>query len=91
MRFPAAAQTRRSGDSGTFDGQEDDARVVVGDHVGVAVLGLVHFEVGVLPRELLARVDGLQESGKETEGSDGRKSSKPSSEHLVGQIRTPKT
>lgn len=37
--------------------------MVVGDHVGVAVLGLVHFEVGMFPRELLARVDGLQESG----------------------------
>lgn len=63
MCFPAAAQTRRSRDRGTFDGQEDDTRVVVGDHVGVAVLGLVHFEVGMFPRELLARVDGLQESG----------------------------
>ena len=33
--------------------------MVVGDDIGIAVLGLVHFQVGVLPRKLLARVDGL--------------------------------
>lgn len=49
---------------GTFNGQQDDARVVVGNHVGVSVFGLVHFEVGVLPGELLARVNGLQELGE---------------------------
>lgn len=37
--------------------------MVVGDDVGIAVLGLVHFQVGVLPRELLAWVDGLWEAG----------------------------
>lgn len=34
--------------------------MVVRDDVGVTVLGLVHFQVGMLPRELLAGVDGLQ-------------------------------
>lgn len=48
----------------TFDGLEDDAGVVVGDDVGVAVLGLVHFQVGMLPRELLAGVDGLRGQGR---------------------------
>lgn len=48
----------------TFNGLEDDARVVVGDDVGVAVLGLVHFQVGMLPRELLARIDGLRGKGR---------------------------
>lgn len=43
----------------TFDGLEDDAGVIVGDDVGVAVFGLVYFQVGVLPRELLAWIDGL--------------------------------
>jgi len=38
---------------------EHDSRVVVGDHVGVAVLGLVDVEVGRVPRELLARLDRL--------------------------------
>ena len=47
----------------TFDGLEDDTRVVVGDDVGIAVFGFVHFQVGVLPRELLARIDGLRGRG----------------------------
>lgn len=47
----------------TFDGLEDDTRVVVGDDVGIAVFGLVHFQVGVLPCELLARIDGLRGRG----------------------------
>lgn len=34
--------------------------MVVGDHVGVAVLWFVDLQVGVLPRELLTRVDGLR-------------------------------
>lgn len=33
--------------------------MVVGDHVGVAVLWFVDLQVGVLPRKLLTRVDGL--------------------------------
>lgn len=37
--------------------------MVVGDDIGIAVLGLIHFQVGVLPRKLLARVDGLWETG----------------------------
>lgn len=61
----------------TFDGQQDDPGVVVGNHVGVAVLGLVHFQVGVLPGELLARVDGLQGLGKETGESMRRKAANP--------------
>ena len=37
--------------------------MVVGDDVGVAVLGLVHLQVGVLPRELLPGVNRLQGTG----------------------------
>lgn len=33
--------------------------MVVGDDVGVSVLWFVDLQVGVLPRELLTRVDGL--------------------------------
>lgn len=55
----------------TFDGQQDHPRVVVGDDVGVAVLGLVHLQVGVLPGELLPRVDGLQHWERKREGQRG--------------------
>lgn len=51
------------GPRATFNVLQDDAGVVVGDDVGVAVLGLVHFQVGMLPRELLARIDGLRGQG----------------------------
>lgn len=51
--------------------------MVVGDHVCVTVFGLVHFQVGVLPGELLTRVNGLEESGEKTaESEGGEKSSK---------------
>lgn len=60
----------------TFNGQQDDPRVVVGDDVGVAVLGLVHLQVGVLPGELLPRVDGLEGLRKETGESVRRKAAK---------------
>lgn len=43
----------------TVDSGEQDSGVVVGDHVGVAVLWFVDLQVGVLPRKLLTRVDGL--------------------------------
>ena len=46
--------------------------MVVGNHICVTVFGLVHFEVGVLPGELLARVNGLVEWGKKTEESERR-------------------
>lgn len=62
-----AVLRRSRGRSRTFDRQQDDARVVVGDHVGVAVFGFVHFQVGVLPGELLAGVNGLQELGRKTQ------------------------
>lgn len=39
--------------------RERETRVVVGDDVGVAVLGLVALHARVLPLELLARVDRL--------------------------------
>lgn len=45
--------------------------MVVGDHVCVTVFGLVHFQVGVLPGELLTRVNGLEESGEKTAESEG--------------------
>jgi hypothetical protein len=38
--------------------------VVIGNDVGVTVLGLVHLQVGVLPRELLPGVDGLRRTGR---------------------------
>lgn len=44
----------------TIDGGKDDTRVVVGNDICVAVLGLVYLQVGILPRELLSRVNGLQ-------------------------------
>lgn len=43
----------------TFDGSQDHTRVVVGDDVGVTIFGLVHLQVGVLPGELLARINRL--------------------------------
>ena len=49
MRWPA--------DYLTFNGDQDDPRVVVRDDVSVAVLGLVDLQVGVLPGELLARIN----------------------------------
>lgn len=81
QQLQPSADTQEERCHSTFNGQQDDARVVVGDHVGVTVLGLVHFEVGVLPGELLARVNGLEESGKKTRESE--KSSKSSSEYLL--------
>lgn len=33
--------------------------MVVGDHVCIAVFGFIHFQVGVLPGELLPRINGL--------------------------------
>lgn len=63
--------------------------MVVGDHVCVTVFGLVHFQVGVLPGELLTRVNGLEESGKKTEESEGGKKAAneaPSTLLHVGQV-----
>lgn len=47
----------------TVDSREQDPGVVVGDDVGVAVLWFVDLQVGVLPGELLTRVDGLWSRG----------------------------
>lgn len=44
----------------TIYGRQHDSGVIVGDDVSVAVFGLVHLHVGVLPGELLARIDGLE-------------------------------
>lgn len=62
--------------------------MVVGNHVCVTVFGLVHFEVGVLPGELLARVNGLEELGKKTEESERRKAANQALNTLLhmGQI-----
>ena len=57
-------QGRDGAQAATFDGLEDDAGVVVCDDVGVAVLGLVHLQVGMFPRELLAWINGLQGKGR---------------------------
>lgn len=43
----------------TIDGGKDDSRMVVGNDICVAVFGLVHLQVGILPCELLSRVNGL--------------------------------
>lgn len=43
----------------TLNGSQDDAGVVVGDDVGVTIFGLVHLQVGMLPGELLPRIDRL--------------------------------
>lgn len=56
MTPPAA-----NGGTLTIDGGEHHPGVVVGDDVCIAVLWLVHFHVGILPGELLARVDGLEQ------------------------------
>lgn len=37
--------------------------MVVGDHICIAVLGLVDLQVGVLPGELLSRINGLKTPG----------------------------
>lgn len=62
--------------------------MVIGNHVRVTVFGLVHFKVGVLPGELLARVNGLEELGKKTEESERRKAANQALNILfhMGQI-----
>lgn len=58
----------QDGVSLTLDGSQDDAGVVVGDDVGITILGFIHLQVGVLPGELLARINGLV-----VEKGEGRK------------------
>lgn len=48
----------------TFNWSQNDTGVVIGDDVGVAVLGFVDLQVGVLPGKLLSWIDGLQEEKK---------------------------
>lgn len=48
----------------TLDGSQDDARVIVGNDVGITIFGLVHLQVGMFPGELLAWIDRL--TGAET-------------------------
>lgn len=43
----------------TIDGSQDDTRVVIGYHVCIAVFRFIHFQVGVLPGELLPGINGL--------------------------------
>ena len=50
----------------TVDRCQQHPGVVICYHVSISVLRLVHFQVGVFPRELLARVDGLKETNKQT-------------------------
>lgn len=50
--------------SHTFNRQQNDPGMVIGDHIGVPVLGFVHLQVGVLPSELLTRVNGLEGRGE---------------------------
>lgn len=45
---------------GAVKGQERHAGVVVRDYISVTILRLVNIEVTVVPRELLARVDRLE-------------------------------
>lgn len=51
----------------TVHGGQHDSGVIVGDDVGVAVFRFVHLHVGVLPGELLTRINGL-ERGARKEG-----------------------
>lgn len=71
----------------TFNGLEDDAGVVVRDDVGIAVLGFVHFQVGMFPRELLARINGLQ--GKVMGEASGRGAGGPGRGAGASSPRTP--
>lgn len=41
--------------------------MIVGDDVSIAVLGLVHLQVGVLPGKLLTWVNGLERPGNRDE------------------------
>lgn len=50
----------------TVYGSQDDPGVVVGYDVSVAVFGLVDFQVGMLPGELLTGVNGLRRNNKHT-------------------------
>lgn len=43
---------------------QNDPGVVIGDDIGVAILGFIDLQVGVLPGELLSRIDGLREEEK---------------------------
>lgn len=54
----------------TFNRSQNDTGVVIGDDVGVTVLGFVDLQVGVLPGELLSWIDGLQEE-KERKTTQG--------------------
>lgn len=49
----------------TIHGCEDDPGVVVGNNICIAVLWLVDLQVGVLPGELLSRINRLTD--KETQ------------------------
>ena len=51
----------------TINRGEHHPGVVVGDDVSVAILWLVDLHVGILPGELLARIDGLHERGMKEE------------------------
>lgn len=50
--------------------------MVVGDDVGVTILGLVHLQVGVLPGELLAWINRLMGVQRQAEHAHVRKQSK---------------
>ena len=50
--------------------------MVVRDNVGVAVLGFVHLQVGVLPRELLTGVNRLQHTSVTTQAKGQSKRNK---------------
>lgn len=69
----------------TFDGRQDDAGVIVGDDVGVAVLGFVDLQVGMFPGELLARINGLWKKSRERNNPQGF--SQTSRHHIRIQIQ----
>lgn len=50
----------------TVNWSQYDTGVVIGDDVGVAILGFVDFQVRVLPGELLSWIDGLQKRRRGT-------------------------
>lgn len=82
---------RRSPDTATFEGLQDDTGVVVGDDIGVAVLRLVGLQVRMFPGELLPGVDGLQGQGGLRLGWVGagtaglKQDLRPSSPHTPGR------
>lgn len=48
----------------TLNAGEYNSGVIIGNDVSIAVLWFVDLQVGVFPRELLTRVDGLKDTSQ---------------------------